>query len=62
LIIGDLAFSSFTADAIFESEGKRTVMPVFYTLGWRKTTDGWRIIHEHSSNLIADDSPVNRTQ
>ena len=55
---GDLAFSSFTDDAIVESDGERTVMPVFYTLGWRKTADGWRIIHEHGSNLITEDSPV----
>lgn len=54
----NLAFSSFTADTIVESEGKRTVMPVFYTLGWRKTPDGWRIIHEHGSNLITEESPV----
>lgn len=51
----DLAFSSFTADAIFELKGQRTVMPVFYTLVWRKTADGWRIIHEHGSNLIIKD-------
>lgn len=55
---GDLAFSSFTADAIVESKGEKTVMPVFYTLVWRKTTDGWRIIHEHGSNLTTEDSPV----
>lgn len=54
----DLAFSSFTANAIVESDGERTVMPVFYTLIWRKTTDGWRIIHEHGSNLITENSPV----
>ena len=59
---GDLALSSFTADAIVESEGERTVMPVFYTLGWQKTADGWRIIHEHGSNLITEDSPVSRTK
>ena len=59
---GDLALSSFTADAIVESEGERTVMPVFYTLGWRKTADGWLIIHEHGSNLITEDSPVSRTK
>ena len=33
---GDLALSSFTADAIVESDGKRTIIPVFYTLGWRR--------------------------
>ena len=33
---GDLALSSFTADAIVESDGKRTIIPVFYTLGWRE--------------------------
>lgn len=55
---GNLAFSSFTADAIVEAEGERTVMPVFYTLVWRRTADGWRIIHEHGSNLITEDSPV----
>lgn len=55
---GDLAFSSFTADAIVESNGERNVIPVFYTLGWRKTADGWRIIHEHGSTLITEDSPV----
>ena len=59
---GDLAFSSFTADAIVESEGERTVMPVFYTLVWCKTADGWRIIHEHGSNLITEDSPVSQTK
>ena len=59
---GDLAISSFTADAIVESEGERTIMPVFYTLGWRKTADGWRIIHEHGSNLITEDSPVGKTE
>ena len=58
---GDLALSSFTADAIIESEGERTVMPVFYTLVWRRTPDGWRIIHEHGSNLITEDSPVGQT-
>ena len=37
-------------------------MPVFYTLGWRKTDDGWRIIHEHGSSLITEDSLVGRTK
>lgn len=55
---GDLGFSSFTADAIVESNGERNIIPVFYTLGWRKTEDGWRIIHEHGSTLITEDSPV----
>ena len=55
---GDLAFSSFTADAIVESEGERNIIPVFYTLGWRKTEDSWRIIHKHGSTLIIEDSPV----
>ena len=41
---GDLALSSFTADAIVESNDERTVIPVFYTLGWRRTPQGWRII------------------
>ena len=43
------------------TQGERTVMPVFYTLVWRRTPDGWRIIHEHGSNLITEDSPVGQT-
>ena len=57
----DLAFASFTADAIAESQGKRSVFAVFYTLVWQRSEDGWRIIHEHGSNLITEDSPVGQT-
>lgn len=54
----DLAFATFTADAIIKSQGQRSVFPVFYTLVWRRSEDGWRIIHEHGSNLTTEDSPV----
>ena len=55
---GNLAFATFTADAIVESQGKKSVFPVFYTLVWQRTKDDWRIIHEHGSNLTIKDSPV----
>lgn len=58
----DLAFATFTADAIVESQRKRSVLPVFYTLVWQQSEDGWRIIHEHGSNLTTEDSPVGQTK
>ena len=57
----NLAFASFTADAIVESQGKRSVFPVFYTLVWQRTKDDWRIIHEHGSDLIAEDTSVGKS-
>ncbi len=57
----DLAFATFTADAVVESQRERTVFPVFYTLVWQRFEDGWRIIHEHGSNLTTEDSPVGQT-
>ena len=54
----NLAFASFTADAIVISDGNKSIIPVFYTLVWQQTENGWRIIHEHGSDLIAKDSSV----
>ncbi len=53
---GDLAFSSFTADAIVAPKGseQKVRMPVFYSIGWKKTKNGWKIIHEHGSVLTKD--------
>ena len=57
----DLAFATFTADAIVESQGKRSTFPVFYTLVWQRSEDGWRIIHEHGSDLITKDTSVGKS-
>ena len=59
VVDGDLALVSFTADAIVRpKQGDERRFPVFYTLAWRRSPDGWLMIHEHGSNLIADSSPV----
>ena len=57
----NLAFTTFTADAIVESQGERSVFPVFYTLVWQRTKDDWRIIHEHGSDLIVKDTSVGKS-
>ena len=59
VVDGDLALVSFTADAIVQpKEGDVLRFPVFYTLAWRRSSDGWLMIHEHGSNLITEGSPV----
>ena len=56
---GNLALVAFTADAIVDpGNGERQRFPVFYTLVWERSPDGWVMIHEHGSNLITEPSPV----
>lgn len=61
LITGDLAITSFTADAIVTTSNSETFrIPILYSLGWRKISGHWKIVHEHGSSLKKDgfESPV----
>lgn len=51
---GDLALTVFSFDSTFIfPDGKKDVVPTLATLAWKRTLDGWKIIHEHGSALKA---------
>lgn len=52
VIEGDLAFAVFSFDSTFiYPDGKKDVVPTLATLVWKRTAEGWKIIHEHGSAL-----------
>ncbi|MBE9168410.1 nuclear transport factor 2 family protein [Pleurocapsales cyanobacterium LEGE 06147] len=56
-IKGDLALTVFSFDSTFIfPDGKKDVVPTLATLAWKRTPDGWKIIHEHGSALKAAQS------
>jgi ketosteroid isomerase-like protein len=51
-IEGDIALTVFSFDSTFIfPDGKKDVIPTLATLVWKRTPDGWKIIHEHGSAL-----------
>lgn len=53
-IEGNLALTAFSFDSTFIfSNGNKDVVPTLATLAWKRTPDGWKIIHEHGSALKA---------
>lgn len=46
---GDVAFATGLLDCAGTENGRAVEYALRLTLGLRKTTEGWRIVHEHSS-------------
>ena len=51
-VFGDIGIATYYPHVSFEKEGKENAGSARQTLVFLKTSDGWKIVHEHGTMLI----------